>query len=207
VSASRRNAIVALAALFAALAVLVAAGAFARLDQLAVNHAMPGSSFKPAKTTLLNALVPLYHSSWHSGYDIAVNLVALPAGFLVALALVSLVSRVYALAVLAAVVVEALCKETLVRPKLRHAGHHIGAFHASFPSGHAARAVIVAVALGALYPRLRSLLAVWVAATLALLVLAGWHTPSDLLGGVCLGALCAAGAGALGRRGLARGRP
>jgi hypothetical protein len=55
---------------------------------------------------------------------------------------------------------------------------------------------------------LRSWAAAWAVASIVLLQLAGWHTPTDVLGGVLLGLLAllgARGAGALRARRLARG--
>jgi len=197
---SRRSA-VALAAAFAALASLVAAGVFTSLDQWAVDHAMPGASFHHAAGGFLEGVVPLYHTRWSSGYSIAVNIVTLPAAFLVALVIVFARSRRLGVALVAAVLVEVLCKATLDRPALYDGAFHIKPFDSSFPSGHALRTVLVAVAL---WPLAGYAVVAWVVASIGLLLLAGWHTPSDLAGGVVLGALGAAAAGALRRRRLAR---
>lgn len=61
----------------------------------------------------------------------------------------------------------------------------------SFPSGHAAATLLVAILLGWYFPRYR-----WVFYTVALLVglervLNGWHYPSDVLAGYLLGGLVA----------------
>lgn len=193
-----------LAALFAALSGLVAAGTFTGLDQWAVDHAMPGGSFHRVQTGLLEDVIPLYHVRWHSPYSVAVNVVTLPASFLISLVIVAAVSRRLGLALLAAVAVEVLCKETLTRPALHRGSFHIGPFDSSFPSGHALRTVLVAVAVGTLWPRSRTLAAAWAAVSIVLLLLAGWHTPTDLAGGVLLGLLGATAAGALRGRRLAR---
>lgn len=197
----RRRSIALLAAAFAALAGLVAAGAFTGVDQWAVDHAMPGASFHHAEGSFVDALVPLYHLHWGSPYAVAADVVTLPAAFLVALVIVSACSRALGAALVAAVLVEVICKETLDRPALHDGSFHVVAFDSSFPSGHALRTVIVATAL---WPRLRWAAALWAAAALALLLLAGWHTPTDIAGGLLLGALGARAAGALRRRRLAR---
>jgi membrane-associated phospholipid phosphatase len=200
---SRRSALV-VAAAFAALAGLVAAGALTHFDQWSVDHLMPGAHFRPsARSGLVEGLVPLYGSDWSGGYRYAANLVTLPAAFVVSLAIVFACSRVLAAALLAAVAVEVICKETLERPRLYDHGVHIVAFNSSFPSGHTLRAVIVAAAVAWAWPRFRVVAAVWAIASIVLLELAGWHTPTDIAGGLLLGALALLGAraaGALRRR-------
>lgn len=193
-----------LAGAFAALAVAVAAGAFTRVDQWAIDHLTPGGSFHHAKNSLLDGLVPLLHSNLDSGYSIAVNIVTLPASFLIALAIVVACSRGLGVALVAAVGVEVVCKEVLTKPALYDGSFHIAAFDSSFPSGHALRTVIVAAAVAWRWPRARMFAIAWAIASIVLLQLAGWHTPTDLAGGVVLAALAllgARGAGALrGRR-------
>ena len=202
----RRSALL-LSCAFAAVAGLVAAGAFTRADQWAVDHAMPGGHFTNKKVSLFAGLVPLAHTHWHSGYSAAVNVVTLPASFLIAFAIVVAASRVLAIALVAAVAVETLCKEVLTRPALYDGSLHITAFDTSFPSGHTLRTIIVAAAIAWRWPRGLPAVVAWAVAAIALLLLAGWHTPSDLAGGVLLGALAllgARGAGALRRRRLPR---
>ncbi len=194
-----------LACAFAALAALVAAGGFTRVDQWAVNHLMPGAKAGNQGGDLLDGLVPLLHANWNSAYSIA-NIVTLPASFLVSLAIAFAYSRALGAMLLAAVAVEVLCKELLTRPALSYKSFHVAAFDSSFPSGHALRTVIVAAAIAWTWPRARGLAVAWAIASLALLHLAGWHTPTDIAGGLLLGALAllgARGAGALGRRRLA----
>jgi len=174
--------------------VLVAAGAFTGLDQWSVDHLMPGASFHHGQAGLLEAIVPLLHSRWGSPFAVAVNVVTLPASFLVALAIAFACSRRFALALLAAVAVEVLCKEVLTRPALHDGSFHIAAFDSSFPSGHALRTVIVAGAIASIRPGVGRVAAAWAIASIVLLLLAGWHTPTDLLAGVLLGALALLGA-------------
>jgi membrane-associated phospholipid phosphatase len=193
---------IALAAAFAAFAGLVAAGAFTRLDQWSIRHLMPGAELVNKKSNLAEGVVPLYHVDWHSGTAVAVNLVTLPASFLVALAIVFWRSRPLAVALVLAVGVEVLCKGVLDRPPLYGGTLHLRAFDSSFPSGHSLRTVLVAAAL---WPLLRGSVLVWAAASLVLIEIAGWHTPTDIAGGVLLGLLallCARGVGALRARRL-----
>jgi membrane-associated phospholipid phosphatase len=190
---------------FAALAVAVAAGAFTGVDQWAVDHVMPGGHFTAPQANLLDALVPLAGTHWDSALSVAAAVVAIPASFLVALALTAWRNRSIAALVLAGTAVEALCKQVLSRPELHHGALHVVAFDDSFPSGHALRVALVAAAFAS------RLTAAWAVAAIVLIQLAGWHTPSDILGGlllalVGLGARSFLGARALGGRRLLRGR-
>ena len=189
---------VALAASFATLAALVAAGALTRVDQWGVDHLMPSSGFRHARVGLLEAAVPLLHQRWDSPLALATNVVTLPASALLSLAIVVAASRVVGFGLLAAwaagSAVELVCKHVLVRPALHDGAFHVVAFDSSFPSGHALRAVLVAGALAAVWPRTRLPALVWVAASVVLLLLAGWHTPTDLAGGLLLGGVALMGA-------------
>jgi membrane-associated phospholipid phosphatase len=161
---------------------------------------MPGGHFTSRPPGLLDSLVPLHDTRWHDPWSVAVNVVTLPASFVIALAVVAWRSRLLALLLVAAVAVEALCKEVLTRPALHQGSLHIRGFDNSFPSGHTLRAVVVAAALGG------PVAAVWAAVSIVLLELAGWHTPSDVAGGILLGGLALLGARALRRGRLLRGR-
>jgi membrane-associated phospholipid phosphatase len=206
-----RGAVV-LAVAYATLAVLVAAGAFTGVDQWAVEHLMPSASFRHGRPGWLEAAVPLLHQRFDSPLAVAADIVTLPAAALVSLAMVVAAWRVAGVGLVAAwaagSAVELLCKHVLVRPALHDGTFHVVAFDSSFPSGHALRAVLVAYAVTRMWPRVRGAAIVWVAVSVALLQLAGWHTPTDLAGGLLLGGLALVGgrrAGALrGRRLLAR---
>ena len=73
----------ALAAAYAALAVLVAAGAANGVDQWAVDHLMPGLAGASVGATIAEALVPLLGANWNSPLDYVANAVTLPAQALV----------------------------------------------------------------------------------------------------------------------------
>jgi len=203
---------VALAAGYATLAVLVAAGAFTGVDQWAVDHLMPSASFHHGRPGWLEAAVPLLHQRFDSPLAVAADIVTLPAAALVSLAIVVAAWRVAGPGLVAAwavgSAVELLCKHVLVRPALHDGTFHVAAFDSSFPSGHALRAVLVACAVTRMWPRARGTAIVWVVASVVLLQLAGWHTPTDLAGGLLLGGLSALAlvggraAGALRARGL-----
>jgi membrane-associated phospholipid phosphatase len=177
---------------YALLAVLVVAGVFDGLDRWAIDHLAPGAHLAEQEHTRAESLVPLLGAHWDNGWSIAANIVALPASFLISLALVAWRSRLLAVALLVTVAVEVLCKETIDRPGL-------GAFSDSFPSGHTLRSVLLAFAFA------RPWAVAWATVSIALIQLAGWHVPTDIAGGVLLGLLGGAAA-ALGRRGLLRGR-
>ena len=68
-----------------------------------------------------------------------------------------------------------------------------------------ARAVILAACLVACLPRARPLALVWLVAVAVMLVVGGWHTPSDVAGGLVLAtAACLL---AFNRRQHEHGRP
>ena len=105
-----------------------------------------------------------------------------------------------------AVVVEIMFRHVLTRPALHRNGLHLTGLDMSWPSGHALRCALVAAALAAAWPRLRVPLAIWLAAVVVLLELAGFHTPTDVAGGLLLATAAAAGAVAVERSGLLRRR-
>ncbi len=163
--------------------------------------------------TLLESLVPLLHASFHPvGVGVAA-IVTLPGQVLVSFLLVltaagAFLARrrvdaaaawvtVWALAFL----VEIAFRRTLTRPPLYLHGVHLG-FDASWPSGHALRFAIAAAALGAAWPRLRILLGIWLAAAVVLLELAGFHTTTDVVGGLLLATVAVTGAVEIQRSGL-----
>ncbi|HJU35815.1 MAG TPA: phosphatase PAP2 family protein [Gaiellaceae bacterium] len=99
------------------------------------------------------------------------------------------------------VAVELAFRHTLTRPALYRHGVHLTGLDMSWPSGHALRCALVAVALAAAWPRLRVPLAIWLAAAVVLLELAGFHAPTDVAGGLLLATAAAAGAVTLERSG------
>jgi membrane-associated phospholipid phosphatase len=205
----RRSAAV-LAAAYATLAVVVAAGALTRVDQWGVDHLMPSASFRHAQAGWLEAAVPLLHQRFDSPLSVATDIVTLPAAALVSLAIVLALSRAAGTGLVVAwtfgSAVELLCKHVLVRPALHDGSFHIAAFDSSFPSGHAMRAVLVAFAIARVWPRVRPLAVAWVFASVVLLQVAGWHTPSDLAGGLLLGGLAVLGLLGLRAAGALRAR-
>jgi len=184
------------------------------LDQWAVDHAMPFAGPPGPPPTLLESLVPLLHAGFHPVSAGVAQIVTLPGQALISLLLVLAASwrlwksgRVEAAlawpaAWLVGTAVELVFRHTLTRPALYRDGVHVVAFDSSWPSGHALRCTIVAAALATAWPRLRLPLAVWLVAVLVLLVLAGFHTPTDVAGGLLLATVALAGAALLWRSGL-----
>lgn len=188
---------------------LVASGTASGLDRWAANHAMPFAGPPGPPPTFLEELVPLYHAAWQTAGAAAAQVVTLPGQVLVSLALVLLATwrlrrTGWLAAWLAGTVVEVGIRHVLTRPPVYRHGVHVTGFDASWPSGHALRCAIVACALGAAWPRLRIVLAAWLTAAVVLLELAGFHTPTDVLGGLLLAVVVACGAFELERSGLLR---
>lgn len=204
-------------AAFAALAVLVASGAATDFDQWAVDHLMPLAGAPVPRSTAFEALVPLLHAPFHPVGVAVAQVVTLPGQALLSLLLVLVAARrlwsygrreaavCWTAAWPAAVAVELLFRHTLTRPPLYRHGVHVVAFDMSWPSGHALRCALVAGALAAAWPHLRVPLAIWLATVVVLLELAGFHTPTDLVGGLLLATVAVAGAVTLKRSGLLRG--
>jgi len=168
--------------------------------------------------TLLESLVPLLHASFHPLGAAVAEAVTLPGQALISLVLVLAAAwRLWtsgrgesALAWPAAWVlatgVELVFRHTLSRPPLYRDGVHVPGFDSSWPSGHALRCAIVAAALAVAWPRLLFPLVAWLGAAVALLVLAGFHTPTDVAGGLLLATVVLAGVAVLSRSGFLRGR-
>jgi membrane-associated phospholipid phosphatase len=188
------------------------------LDQWAVDHAMPFAGPAGPPPTLLESLVPLLHASLHPAGAAVAQFVILPGQAVISLLLVLVAAQrlwrsgrvdaavAWPAAWLLATAVELVFRHTLTRPALYRDGVHLVAFDSSWPSGHALRCLIVAAALATAWPRLRVPLAVWLAAVVVLLELAGFHTPTDIAGGLLLATVALAVAvatersGRLGRR-------
>ena len=210
----RARAAATLAAAYAALAGLVAAGTLTGIDQWAVTHLMPGASGTSSKETFADAVVPLLHADWSKPLDAVASLVTLPgqvvvSGLVVGAAALVLLGRgrraaalVWPVTWFAAPALAVLCKEPLRRPARYRHGHHLVGYDASWPSGHTLRVLVVAATLAAVWPRARAAIALWAAAALPLLVASGAHTPSDVVGGVLLALLLMLAAGAAERSAL-----
>ena len=177
---------------------------------------MPLAGKPGAPPTFLESLVPLYHASFHGAGAAVTEVVTLPGQVLVSFALIALAAAVlftrgrraaaagWPAAWLAATAVEVLCRHVLTRPPIALNGVHATGFDSSWPSGHTLRCTLVAVALAAAWPRLRAPLLVWLVAAVVLLELAGFHTPTDVLGGLFLATVAVAAVVEVERSGLLR---
>jgi membrane-associated phospholipid phosphatase len=221
-----RRLALAAAGAFAALGGLVAAGTLTHLDQWACDHAMPLAGGTGEAPTALESIVPLLHAPFDPVGVAITDVVTLPGQVLVSFVLVAVAAwmlwrrgRLDAVAAwpaawILAVAVELLCRHLLTRAPLYRDGTHLVGFDTSWPSGHVLRCALVAAALAAAWPRFRVPLAVWLVAAIVLTELAGFHTPTDVVGGLLLATVAGAGAvvversGFLGRRAaLGRARP
>ena len=181
---------------FAVLAALVAHGNLTRVDQWAIDHAMPEAHFTGGKPTLVEALVPLWGTSWHGAVAVTTSLVTLPASFLISTAIVALAcfavrgraAIALATTYVAANGIEELTKETLTRPALFAHGLHLAAFDNSFPSGHTIRGVFVAAAIVHAWPGASRWALLWAASSTLMLELGAQHVPSDIIGGLLVAA-------------------
>ena len=209
-----------LGAAFGAVCAGVVLGAFTGVDGWALNHLMPWMSTSGNPATLASTLLPFTGGT--PGGAIPLDLWVYPASFPASAALVGAVclllwrrgSRrpaiLWATVWLLANLGELLGKTVVSRPALYRAGHEGGAgfFAHSFPSGHAARGSLVAALVALLWPRARALAGAWIAVTFVLLVVNGFHAPSDVLGGALLaGVLIAAALRLLEAREGARPAP
>jgi len=179
---------------------------------------MPFAGAPSAPPTLLESVVPLLHARFHPVVAGVTQIVALPGQVVFSLVLVLAAAgrlwtrgRVEAAvcwtaAWLVAVAVEVVCRHTLTRAPLYRHGVHLVGFDASWPSGHALRCALVAGALAAAWPPLRPALGIWLVVAVVLLELAGFHTPTDLAGGLLLAATAAASVVVVERSGSLRRR-
>lgn len=217
-----RRIALAAAAAFAALGGLVGAGTLTRLDQWACNHAMPLAGTAGEAPTALESLVPLLHAPFDPVGVAVTDIVTLPGQVLVSFAVVAVAAwklwrrgrldgaAAWPAAWIFAVAVELLCRHLLTRAPLYRDGTHLVGFDTSWPSGHVLRCALVAGALAAAWPRFRVPIAVWLTLAVVLTELAGFHTPTDVVGGLLLATVAGAGAvvaersGLLGRRAALR---
>ena len=179
---------------------------------------MPLAGAPSGPPSTLESVVPLLHAPFHPVGAGVTEIVSLPGQVVISLLLVAAVAwRLWArgraeaavcwtAAWLVAVAVEVVCRHTLTREPLYRHGVHLVGFDASWPSGHALRCALVAAAVAASWPRLRIPLAIWLVAVVVLLELAGFHTPTDLVGGLLLASAAAAAAVVVERSGLLRRR-
>jgi membrane-associated phospholipid phosphatase len=216
----------ALAATIAALAALTAvvlAGGATGLDDWGIDHVMPALDPTAAPNGIVTTSglwrpFPLDVVWWQKLLDVYTY----PASVLVsavvlAAAAAVLVRRgtiwpalVWSGAWLAVNAIELLGKHALARPDVHWSNGggariHVAAYDHSYPSGHTARAAVLAGLVAFAWPRLRGPVAGWLLLVPAALVAGADHTISDVAGGLLLGAALVLGAHAMmGRWTLSR---
>jgi len=203
------------AAALAACTVLVLTGALTGIDDWAIDHVMPAldphSPGGIVSGTGLWRPFPLDAAWW----DKLLDLYLYPASFLVSAVIVASTCAVLArrgnaiaallwlAAWLGANAAELVGKVGIARPDVHWSNGprpiHVLPFDHSYPSGHSARAVVLAAVLAYAFPRLRFAAAAWVVLVPAALVAGGDHTVSDVVGGTLLGLLLVLAAHAMMR--------
>jgi membrane-associated phospholipid phosphatase len=192
---------------FVVLAILVGVGSLAGVDQWSVQHLMLGLAPGSASPSMLHSLFPIFDPGRERGhlaltaltYAIVWTASIIPSALLVLSAIVYLWRRAHGqlavglgVAFVAVNVVEVIGKASISRPALfAHTGQsriHVRSFDGSFPSGHEIRAVLLAVCLVACFRKLWPLGLTWLGAVTVMLVVGGWHTPSDVAGGLLVSA-------------------
>ena len=230
----RPHAAVALAAaaLFTLVALLSATGVLSSLDQHAVNEWMPGLDHGAGSrgggliggAASSEALIPGWQAPRAGGeraslatYVVVVLASGLPSVLLAGGALALLARRgrrslavclgaAFVLANVAEVVTKlALGREALHTWVPPGALPRILPFDHSFPSGHTLRSALLAACVLALWRRAGLAVAAWALAVALLLVSGGWHTPTDVIGGVLLAVAFGAAAAAAAPEVEARG--
>ncbi len=205
--------------LFVVLAILVGAGSVGPVDQWSVDHLMPGLTGTSTSTSLVDSLFPIFDTGPQHGHVLVSALTyavvwiasVIPALLLIGLGVLYLHRRGQdRLAIglggafVVANLVEVIGKSTITRPDLHtrsgQAVIHVVPFDASFPSGHELRAVLLVACLLACFPKLWPVGLGWLCAVTVMLVVGGWHTPSDVLGGLLIAVALIALAPTVARR-------
>jgi membrane-associated phospholipid phosphatase len=209
------------------LAVLVAAGALTGLDDFAVRRLMPGLYPYVGRDRVWAWSAHTIVQNPHRIVNRIADTVTRPANALPSLVILvgmlGLAIRarrtsmrsgaIWVGGFVVTLIVEQLGKYAITRPQLLLPWPGgvlpLMKFDHGFPSGHATRAILIAVVMASLLPRwpVRILPALWAAAVACLLVLAGTHALTDVFGGILLSATVALACAYLAPLGLARDRP
>lgn len=181
------------AAVFVVLAVLVGTGLLDGFDQYAVGHWMTSVERTPPRP-VLEGLIPLRHAD--SPADVLAGIVTIVGHPVVSLVLVVALAARFARrreaivgVFLLGAGVELALKHFVDRGRLHYHGFHLEGLDSSYPSGHALRSAFVFLLACALWPRLAPWLAAWAGVIAVALVVDGWHTPTDVAGGLLLSAV------------------
>lgn len=203
------------AAVLAAFTGVVLAGGMTRVDDWAIDHVMPGldprSNVSIVNGTGLWRPFPVHAPWWEKLLDVYLYPASFLASAVIAITCCAFLARrggrvaalVWLAAWLGANAVELAGKVGLERPDVRWSNGtpsiHVATFDHSYPSGHTARAVVLAALVAFVFPRVRASVAAWLLLVPAALVVAGDHTVSDVVGGMLLGLLLVLGAHAMMR--------
>lgn len=187
------------AAAFVAVSAAVRLGGFMTIDQWAIDHVMPWVSPIRSSSAWSSFLPFTAHTP---AAEIPAELWLYPASPLIAGLITAgccaylwrrgerLPSLAWASAWVVVNAIEVVGKHAISRqaPHMLWRGYVIPlpSFADSFPSGHAARALLLAALVAAVRPRLRMAVAAWLAVMLPLLVVTNAHAPSDVVGGLFL---------------------
>jgi membrane-associated phospholipid phosphatase len=170
------------AAAFVALAVLVQATDFDRLNGFAVRHLQPIGAGKgyPTLNTIAEALIA-------PGAAGLTTVVVLMVSGILWVHGRRREAMAWPVALVAAIAIEIVCKLLISQHRSGiWAGYGL-TFDSSFPSGHMVRAILMAGAITAVWPALRPLIELWCVAVAICLLVTGWHLPTDIAGGVLAG--------------------
>jgi membrane-associated phospholipid phosphatase len=198
------RALAATVAALAALSALVAVGATTGLDDWGIDHVMPGlfpsaAGSRIVEMTGLWQVFPSNVAWWEKLLDVYEYPASALASTVIATTTCAVLLRrgrglealVWFGAWVAANAVELTGKYLLPRPEVHWSNGetriHVGGFDNSYPSGHSARAMVLAALVAYTWPRLRLAAVLWVLLVPVALVASGAHTISDVVGGTLLG--------------------
>lgn len=186
--AQRRALTFAAVAALALLTALVAAGRLHGLDRYAVAHWMPWLS--PRHHALLELKPLLIPAREGPAAARAIDAWTYPASVLASAVIVALCAyrtrrRLLVALWVAANTVEVVGKLAVTKPALYTTHHvHVAGFDHSYPSGHTIRGALVAAAVASAWPRVAPFAWAWFATVPFALVALGYHTPTDVIGGL-----------------------
>ncbi len=205
---SRRTAraLARLVTVYATLAVLVAAGAFTRLDQFLIDHVVIGFQPSPRADHGYSGLYKPFSSNTPLDAKV-LDVLTYPCSALISLLVVAGVALVlrrrfgWTVALVPASAwalgnfVELVGKHELVRPALYtvppggHIPFHVLGYDSSFPSGHTIRCVVVGLAIVLVWRRALPWVIAWAVLVGPALVVDDAHTATDVVGGALVGAM------------------
>ena len=176
---------------FGVLGAAIAAGAFAWLDQAAVDHLfpIPGHPKALAGPDMVRLVsFPAYLGSATLLFAVALVVLALRGRRRAAYAF----GAIWIIATLAVLLTKAIVTRPTVFYDIRGTHFPIAELAQSYPSGQATRAALLTAIVLYLWWRLLPLVAIWLCCEAVILVAGAVHLPTDVLGGLLLGGSLAA---------------